>query len=330
MTLSRRGLLAFDFGSRMPVAEPWLRVSRTAMKCRFEVTLPRDDAHHVPAAHAALGEADRIENLLSVFRECTEVSRVNRDAAACAVSASRELFTLLERCARLHADTGGAFDVTSTPLSRCWGFMRRAGRVPEAAVIDITREVVGMAHVRLNAGVSTVAFDRPGVELNFGAIGKGYAVDCLCEMLRGRDVLHALVSAGGSSLRAVGGRGAGWPVDINSPLLPGQRVARLLIRDGALGISGAGEQSVVVDGARYGHVIDPRTGWPARGVLSSSVVTTSAADADALSTAFLIGGADLARRYCDAHRRTLALLVLEDETSRPLLFGEYPGVRLEA
>ncbi len=102
-----------------------------------------------------------------------------------------------------------------------------------------------------------------------------------------------------------------------------------MLRDSALATSGAGEQFVIIDGRRYGHIIDPRTGWPAVGLLSVSVVTREAARADALATAFFVGGLDLARRYCEAHDEVLAVVTPDDEQGRPQVFGKYRGVRLE-
>jgi FAD:protein FMN transferase len=325
MTVRRRDLFALDFSRRSQPSASWLRVHRTAMACRFEVTLPPADANQVDAAKEALDEADRIERLLTVFRDTSEVSRLNRESAGSAVRTDPEVFDLLERCARLHAETGGAFDVTSTPLSRTWGFLRREGRVPASREIDATRALVGMDRVTLDPRALSVRFARPGMALNFGAIGKGYAVDRMGGLLRARSVRHALVSAGGSSVLAVGGHGRGWSIDIRSPRVASGRIARLYLRDGALGTSGAGEQFVVVDGTRYGHVIDPRTGWPARGVASASVITGDATRADALSTAFLIGGPELARRYCDAHPETMAVL-LSESGSQLEVCGRFSGV----
>ena len=324
MTVRRRDLFALDFSRRTPPSTSWLRVHRTAMACRFEVTLPPADANQVDAAKDALDEADRIERLLTVFRDTSEVSRLNRESAIAAVRTDPEVFDLLERCARLHAETGGAFDVTSTPLSRTWGFLRREGRVPASREIDATRTLVGMHRVTLDPLTLSVRFARPGMALNFGAIGKGYAVDRMGDMLRSRMARHALVSAGGSSVLAVGGHGRGWPIDIRSPRVASGRIARLHLRDGALGTSGAGEQFVVVDGTRYGHVIDPRTGWPARGVASASVITGDATRADALSTAFLIGGPELARHYCDAHPETMAVLL--SDAGQLEVCGRFTGV----
>jgi thiamine biosynthesis lipoprotein len=125
-------------------------------------------------------------------------------------------------------------------------------------------------------------------------------------------VRHALVSAAGSSVRALGGRDGGFVVDLTSPLVDRPRLARLRLRNGALGTSGAGLQHVVADGRRYGHVIDPRTGWPAAGVVSASVVAPDAATADALSTAVLIGGRALADAWCARHPGTLVVITTED------------------
>jgi thiamine biosynthesis lipoprotein len=184
----------------------------------------------------------------------------------------------------------------------------------------------------------TVRFTRPSIELNLGSIGKGHAVQCMADYLSARRVRHALVSAGASSIVAIGGRGWGWSIDLCARQASGpdgdpqrsqpSRLARLYLRNGALGTSGAGEQFVEIDGRRYGHVLDPRTGWPASGVRSASVVTRDGATADALATAFLVGGPDVARAYCAAHPDTLALITV-DGASRPELFGAFPGVVVE-
>jgi thiamine biosynthesis lipoprotein len=306
----------------------WIRIHRAAMACRFEILLDGADEQHTGAAREALDEADRLEAELSVFRETSALSRVNRTAAETPAAVDADLFALLVRCRDLQARTAGAFDITSTPLSRCWGFLRREGRLPSAEAIAAARTLVGMSEVTLDEVSRTVRFPRPGMELNLGSIGKGYALDRMAALLRGRGVGHALLSAGGSSAVAVGGRGEGWTVDISSRQVASGRLARLHLRDGALATSGAGEQFFEVDGRRYGHVIDPRTGWPASGVLSVSVVTAEGALSDALSTAFLVGGLDVARRYCASSPQTLALVMPDDGTQRPIVLGAFAGARM--
>ena len=299
------------------------------MACRFEVVLPGEDARHVAAARAALDIADRLEMQLSVFRENSELSGVNRCAAEQPTEVSRPLFALLQRAAKIHAETGGAFDITSTPLSRCWGFLHREGRLPDSQAIADALTHVGMKLVTLDVPSKTVRFQAPGVELNLGAIGKGYALDVMAKRLRRAGVQHALLSAGASSILAIGDDGAGWPVHIRPRLLDGARVARLRLRDAAIATSGAGEQFVVVDGQRYGHVLDPRTGWPASGVVSATVVTRDAALADALSTAILVEGPTLAEQYCERHPETLVLMTLDGDPERTSVVGRCRGALIE-
>lgn len=326
--VSRRNFLTLEFARDRPHGEHWIRVHRLAMACRFEVMLTESDAFAIAAAREALDEAERIESVLTVFREDSDVAEVNRRAAREPIAVRADLFALLARCRDLHDATGGAFDITSTPLSRSWGFLRRAGRIPDDVELAAARACSGMDHVRLDPAAHTVGFDRDGVELNFGAIGKGYALDCMADLLRNAAVPRALLSAGRSSVVALGTDGPGWPVDLR-PTLARRRVGRVWLQDAALGVSGAGEQYFEVDGVRYGHVIDPRTGRPASGVLSASVLTRFGADADALSTAFLIGGPERARDYCARHEGTQAVLVLDDTSERVEVYGRCPGVRLE-
>lgn len=326
-TLTRRNFLSLDFGDRKASGDHWVRVHRVAMACRFEVMLPSDDAINVEAARAALDEADEIDSLLTVFRDGGETAELNHRAAAEAVVVSDGLFDILQRSAALSAATGGAFDVTSAPLDRCWEFLRQNGHVPDDVEIEEARAIAGMQHVILDRTAGTVTFARQGVEIHFGQIGKGYALDRMADVLRARGARRALLSAGRSSVLAIGGRGRGWPVDLWPRLA--SRTGRLWVRNGAVGMSGAGEPFTVVDGQRYGNVIDPRTGHPADGVLAASAVARDAATAEALSAAFLVGGPALAESYCTAHPGTMAILVLDKPDEPTTVFGRYDGATLE-
>ena len=326
--VTRRSFLTTPGVPEPEPADFLVRVHRQVMACRFEVVLPGEYSDRLPAAQAALDEADRLESVMTIFRDSSELSRLNRDAHERPLPASPELFTLLEECAALSEATDGAFDITSTPLSRCWGFLRRAGRLPRPGEIEATRDLVGMHLVELDTENHSVHFRRDGVSLNLGAIGKGFALDRLAVLLRQRGVRQALVSAGSSSLLATGGTARPWEIDLRS-MTSGERLARLFVATGAVGTSGAGEQFFEVDGVRYGHVIDPRTGWPAAGILSASVIARRAATADALSTAFLIGGLELAESYCASHENVLAIVTPDDETRRPVVFGSFADATVE-
>jgi thiamine biosynthesis lipoprotein len=328
--VSRRGLLSLG---RARPAQPaadghWIRVFRRAMACRFEVTLPGDRAADIAAARASLEEADRLEAALSIFRPTSELSLLNQLGATSARALSDELFALLARCHELSAATAGAFDITSTPLSACWGFLRRQPQVPSEPDLAAARALVGMHQIVLDIDTRTARLAGAGVSVNLGAIGKGYAVQAVAKALRAHGVADALVSAGGSSVVAMGGGRAGWRVDVTSARAS-RRLARLRLRNAALGTSGAGEQYLEIEGTRHAHVIDPRTGLPSSGIVSASVVTTDAATADALATAFFVGGLELARSYCDAHPGTLALMTPDDGREQTIAVGGCRGAIVE-
>lgn len=323
--VSRRALLTGRAPSPPP-SDVLVRAHRQIMACRVEIVLPGELGSSLPIAAAALDEGDRLEHVMTIFRETSEMSVVNREAHLRPVNVSEELFDVLSAAAELTETTQGAFDITSGPLSRCWGFTRREGRMPAPLELDAARGRVGMHLVELDTETRAVSFRQPGVALNLGSIGKGFALDRMATFLAARGVPDALLSAGSSSIVARGS--SPWRVDLRTAAT-GERLARLSLRNAAVGTSGAGNQFFIHEGRRYGHVIDPRTGWPAAGVLSASVITSSGASADALSTAFLIGGIALADRYCGDHPNVLAIITPDAEPRTPVLLGSCPGASVE-
>jgi thiamine biosynthesis lipoprotein len=206
-----------------------------------------------------------------------------------------------------------------------WGFLFREGRRPDEAEIEAARARIGFDAVVLDDAARTVRFARPGLELNLGSIGKGWALDRVAAGLRGAGgVPRALLSAGGSSQRAWGARP--WEVALTSG---GDTLARLRLRDAAIGTSGSAFQHVEVGGRRYGHVIDPRTGWPAEGVRSATAIAGEAAVADALATAFYVGGEAVARAACAARPGTMAILALASEPGVLRVLGDRDGMAIE-
>jgi thiamine biosynthesis lipoprotein len=312
MDLTRRALLTLPRSSAPATSEGyWLHLARPAMACRFEVTLPSELDQHLDAAHAALDEVDRLEDQLTIFRESSELSFINRQAAERAVAVEPRLLALLAQCHEVHRATGGAFDITTTPLSRVWGFLRREGRVPSDEELAAARAKVGMQHVVVDHAAGTVRLARAGVALNLGSIGKGYALDRVAEGMRSAGVSTALLTAGSSSVLALGAGpdGQGYLVGLRDPADHTARMGTVLLNGNALGVSGVGEQSFTVDGRRFGHIIDPRTGWPVEGRAYVAVVAPTAALADALATAFFVGGRGVAERYVNEHPEVTALVM---------------------
>jgi FAD:protein FMN transferase len=315
---TRRAFFSLRQSRVAPAEECWLHVNRQAMACRFEVTLPMTTECGVSIASEALDEVEEIEKQLSVFKEESAVSLVNRSAASGAIRVDRSLFDLLSVCKQFHDETEGAFDITSGPLTRCWGFLKREGRLPSNCEIENAKSLVGSDKLFLDAASSTVQFARPGVEINLGSIGKGYALDVVNEHFK-RANEPALLSAGASSFLATGSTRA-WLVGVRHPRAKQKRLASVRLHECAMSTSGSEEQFFETDGRRFGHIIDSRTGWPADRVSSVTVVADSAARSDALATAFFVGGRDLAERYCEKHHDVLAIM-LEADAQSPILIG---------
>ena len=300
-----------------------LRLARRAMATNFELVLPFGTPEALQIGEDAFDLIDRLETQLTVYRDNSEVSRLNRLAPTMPVPVEAGLFGLLERSAQLTRDTEGAFDITAGPLIKAWGFFRGPRRVPPPEELEQALARVGMQHVALDAGNRTVSFGRPGLEINLGSIGKGYALDRVAAHLRQQWKLSsALLHGGQSSVYAVGsqpGDARGWAVALRHPWKDA-RLAVVRLRDRALGTSAATFQHLEHQGRKLGHILDPRSGWPAEGMASASVMAPTAAEADALATAFFILGVEKAEQYCAAHPEVSAIL-LPDGESAPVLIG---------
>lgn len=305
--------------ARPPAGAYLIEVSREAMACKFAVYLNAGQHEHAAeAAVAALDRVDALEDQLTVYREHSEVSRLNQTAAAAPVDVEAGLFGLLLRALEIHRETDGAFDITSGPLSKVWGFYRRAGSVPDDASLAEALSRVGGQSIELDAQRQTVHFTRPGGEINLGGIGKGYALDVVARQLADAGVGDFLIHGGHSSVLARGSRigplapeSGGWIVGVKHPLRPEQRLAEVSLRNRALGTSGSAAQSFFHQGRRYGHILDPRTGRPADKLLSATVIAPSAADADALATAFYVLGVEPALTWCERHAEVSTILIAE-------------------
>jgi thiamine biosynthesis lipoprotein len=291
-----------------------LQIARQAMACEFEVLL---NAGQYPAgADAAIAALDLVEQLeaqLTVYRDTSELTTINRRAAREAVAVEPRLFDLLSRAVNLHSATSGALDITSGPLSKIWGFYRREGSMPEAADVTGVLALVGSDKLVLDSARRTIRFQQPGMELNLGAIGKGHALDRAAEVLENAGVRDYCIHGGNSSVLARGNRSSasrpGWSIALRHPLKPEVRLAEFQLVDQALGTSGSGTQFFHYQGRRYGHILDPRTGWPADKVLSATVIAPTAELADALSTALYVMGFEAAREFCRSRPDISALLV---------------------
>jgi thiamine biosynthesis lipoprotein len=296
-----------------PVAGDTVRLQTRAMACEFAVILNPDFGEQIPAASEVLGLVHALEQQMTVYRDDSEMSRINRLAFDSPIVVEPGLFGLLLLSVRIAAETDGAFDPTTGPLIALWRSCRDERRIPTPAEIAAAKQRMGIDKVVFDDRRHTIRYLHDGYELNLGGIGKGFALDRIADELEARGFTDFLLHGGHSSMLARGDHhtcpAGGWPVGIRDPLFPGEDFATLLLKDRALSSSGSGVQSFRHEGKRYGHILDPRTGLPSEGMLSVTVLAPTAAEADALSTAFFVMGLENARAYCDNREEIGAVLV---------------------
>jgi thiamine biosynthesis lipoprotein len=285
-----------------PSRGPTVMLRTTAMATDFDVILnPGGLAHQVEAASAALDEVHRLEAQLTIYRDDSEVARLNREAHHRPVAVDAKLYELLRRGKRIHESTLAAFDPASGAVIRLWQCCRSEGRIPDPTEVVAALSRTGMRHVQFSDADHSISFDTPGVEFNLGAIGKGHAVDQAGQILSNLRVDNWLIHGGKSSVLARGTHAGhdGWPIGLRNPLLPDRPYLTLLLKNAALSTSGTAVNWFRHEGKRYGHILDPRTGWPVETMLSVSVIAPDAALSDALSTAFFVLGVENSLQCCD-------------------------------
>ncbi|QDT53745.1 Thiamine biosynthesis lipoprotein ApbE precursor [Caulifigura coniformis] len=306
---------------RVPMAGDTIRLETQAMACPWNVIMNPGPPDQVMKASDAFEVVHDVESQLTVYRAESEISQVNFHAAEGPVEVSQELFDFLDRARKLSLETNGAFDPATGALLRTWRAARREGRIPTQSEIDEALLSTGVAKIEFDAGARTIRFPRAGFAFDLGAIGKGHGVDRAAESLRGAGLTDFLVHGGFSSVYGAGdhlGQG-GWPVALKNPLFLEGSYATVLLNDAGLGTSGSNVQYFRHEGRRFGHILDPRTGWPAEGLLSVTVLAASTADADAISTALFVMGREAAIEWCQAHPEVGALLVPPPSSSGELL-----------
>jgi FAD:protein FMN transferase len=279
-------------------------------------------AEYTASARAILEELDKT---LSIYTTDSEISRMNRTAGGTAVPVSprtAEVLTLARHYAEL---SGGVFDPTVAPLVLLWGFSggEKPSAVPAANAIEEARLLTGSEGLQISNGTARLA--RPGMKVDLGGIAKGYAVDVCYEQIRARGGTDVLVNLGGN-LRCCGqGRkDRPWTIAVRNPFDDKNPLGTIALSDGlATASSGNYERFVTIEGKRYAHIIDPRTGFPSVGMAGTAVICTNATEADAMSTTAFILGPERARELM-AKLQCEALFVPDEQPLRILVT---PGFR---
>lgn len=280
--------------TRHPEDYRTIRRAHFLMGTIFEITAHgasyEETASAVEQSFAAIREADEI---LSHYRPESELMRLNRNASQGIVTVDRNLYEVLEEASRFAVLSRGAFDVTVGPLVHLWEKAAKRNRIPSKQEILEASKRVGSAKVELLPELQ-VRFSQTGLEINLGAIGKGWAVDQAVAVLKRHGIRNAFLSAGTSTVFALGDdlSGEGWEVSVQNPIREDDSLVTYRVRDRAVSTSAANEHYWEIAGNVFGHILDPRNGVPTASMLSVTVVAPSGTAADALSTAVYVMGVE--------------------------------------
>jgi FAD:protein FMN transferase len=319
-----------DSGSQQQVGQPAVHRhedSRVSMACTYSViAYGREGQEIKQIVREALDEVDRIDRLMSHYKKDSPLSEINRNAAKGPVRVEAELFDFISECSKYSRESDGAFDITVGPLMKAWGFFRDEGRLPSDSELSKARANTGYRHIILDEKERTVRFDRDGVELDLGGIAKGYAVDRAVALLKSRGIERALVSAGGSTIYGLGSPpdSSGWEIEIQDPIDHRKTAATINLNNRALSVSGSYEKFFEVDGVRYSHIMDPRTGLPVQGLLSVAVVVETGTAGDALDNVFYVLGIEKSRKLIQQYPLTEVIFFLPDSGRNWKLIRLYP------
>jgi thiamine biosynthesis lipoprotein len=310
-------VISLLLAERAPAQVLRFEESLDAMGTTTTVVVYGSDRFKLQAAvESAFDEVRRIEDLMSNYRPQSEWSQMNATAADRPFRVSKELFDLLVQCRRYTEASEGAFDISVGPLMKIWGFYKGSGRFPHRAEIKGVMARVGYRNVILNAADQTVRFTKPGVNLDPGGIGKGYAVDRMVAILKGGGVTSGLITSGSSSIYGIGAPPSepkGWRLAIRHPKDGSKTVEEVFLKDMSMSTSGSYEKFFRANGRIYSHIMDPRTGYPAEGMLSVSVVAPRTIDSEAWTKPYFING----RRWASTHKLQGSRVYLCEDRSEP-------------
>ena len=268
--------------------------SSILMGSSFEITVVAEDEDFAKESLAiAKKEIIRIENLISSWDQKSETSRINRNAGIAAVEVSKELFDLIFRAQQISKLSSGAFDLTFVAIDKLWNFDGKESEMPNPDTLKASVFNIGYQLIELDEESLTVFLPKKGMKIGFGAIGKGYAADSAKQLLVERGVLGGIINASGD-MNTWGTKpdGSSWTIGIVNPMNNKKVFSWFSLEHNAVVTSGDYEKFTQINGRRYSHIIDPRTGIPSQGIVSCTVFAGKAELADAIATAIFVMGVE--------------------------------------
>lgn len=295
-----------------------LQLFSRAMKLmgnRFEISVvAADEIWANERIDEAVTEIQRIEELLTTFKDSSQTNRINQNAGIAPVAVDREVFDLISRSVRISALTQGAFDITYGSLDkRFWNFDTKMTSLPDPKVAKQSVSLISYKNVILDNERCTVFLKKSGMRIGFGGIGKGYAADRAKLVMQKNGVVSGVVNASGDL--TVWGKqpnGDSWTIGVANPDLADESFSSFKIDNASVATSGNYEKFAVIDGKRYSHTIDPKTGFPVSGIKSVTIITTSAELADAMATPVTVMGVKVGLNLIN-QMRDIACIIITDE-----------------
>ena len=284
--------LCVIFCSSVVIAQKVFAEKFSKMGSSFEVIVVAQNEEIADGFIArAKNEISRIENLISSWDSNSETSKINQNAGVKPVKVSKELWDLIERSQKISQMTSGAFDISYAAVDKIWTFDGCDSELPAEGILKRSIAKIGYQKIILNQKDQTVFLSQPGMKIGFGAIGKGYAADRAKEILFSSGASGGIINASGDmNTWGTQADGSDWNVAIVNPLNSKKVFTWFSIEQQAVVTSGNYERFTTIAGERYSHIIDPRTGMPAKGILSCTIFAPKAELADALATATFVMG----------------------------------------
>jgi FAD:protein FMN transferase len=305
--------------------------SEPHMGTMFKLVLyAADETRAKDAARRAFARVSELDDKLSDYKQTSELMRLCAKAGGPPVSVSDDLFRVLEYGQKVSQLSDGAFDVSVGPLTRLWRLARRTHEMPDAARLAAARSLVGYKNIKLDARAHTVQLLKPGMQIDLGGIAKGYAGDAVVETLRPLGITRVLLAAGGDITVGDAPPGAkGWKIGIAPLENPDKTPSRyLILANQAVSTSGDAEQYVEIDGKRYSHIVDPRTGLGLIGRMSVTVVARHGIQSDSLTKTVAVLGPEKGMKVIDAFEGAAALLIRKSDKGEQAIeskrFAEVP------
>lgn len=281
----------------------------------FEITVVAEEEEWAnEKINLAILEIKRIERLLTTFNEDSQTNQVNKFAGVHPVKVDQEVFDLIERSIRISSITDGAFDITYGSVDKSlWNFDREMKKLPDAANAKSLVRLINYKNVILNKKECSVFLKEIGMRIGFGGIGKGYAAEKTRQLLKEQGVSGGVVNASGDiSTWGKQADGSDWTIGIASPDHAQRPFSYLNISDMAIATSGNYEKFVIIDGKKYSHTIDPKTGLPVSGIKSVTIISPNAEIADAMATPVTIMGVKSGLNMINQIKQ-LACIIIDDK-----------------